>query len=205
MANLSTQELNFKFAKHNFFWIEIQSGDIVRRYKHGASEWYKEYEYYPNSTILKKEISVSNGKFYGFIVEKQGIKMWKTKVIKQYYSNGKIKSVETVCGNSNDPDNDIFCGKQYYYQENGNRLKILNYYVKTECGENYYNNIISEGLHGIQYFYHQNNKIASEDVYFLGVKHGWCYLFDTKGKMIEKQIWHNGIMSNNFKQSTAPK
>lgn len=196
-----SKELNFKFEKQNLFGIVIksQAKNIMRSYKFGFSEWFKESEYYDIAcTCLKKETVVSEGKYYGYLVTTNGIKIWKTKIIKQYYENKKLKSVETLCGNPNDSVEDFPCGKQYFYNEKGRRKKTLNYDCRFENDYNCYKKIVSEGLHGLQYFYNDNGKKEIIESYDLGKKHGWQNFYNDKSKLYKQEIWYNGTLSNTF-------
>ncbi len=195
---IQSPRTDFKFLKQNMFCIVIKSGNITRSYKHGTDEWFKECEYYNGTTNIKRQVVVSQGKLYGFGIERDGVKIWKTKVVTQYYENKKLKSIETFCGNANDNKNDILCGKQYYYRENGNRLRTLKYDCRFESNHKYYKKIISEGLHGLQYNYYENGKKESIESYYYGKKHNWQNFYDGKGKLIKQEIWYDGKLSNVF-------
>jgi antitoxin component YwqK of YwqJK toxin-antitoxin module len=101
-------------------------------------------------------------------------------------------------GEQNNNDCDVLCRTQYYYRENGSREKILNYHYARDCKANAYNIITSEGLHGVQKYFHDNNTISSNEIYFFGSKHGWQFIYNKDGKMTEKQIFYNGKLSNAF-------
>lgn len=56
----------------------------------------------------------------------------------------------------------------------------------------------SEGLHGRQFYSHNNNKIVSDESYLLGEKHGWHLFYDDKGKLVKKQYFNEGQLLNSI-------
>jgi hypothetical protein len=191
------------YVRLGLFNIKIKGENVTRFYKHNSKVWFKEIQYYEGTKQIKQITEVGKfnlfHKLNGFCVVDGKMIIFVNKKIKKYYQNGKIKSIELVGGEPNNDECDVLCGKQYYYRENGSREKILNYCYTRDYKVNEYNIIKSEGLHGVQLYYYDNNKIQSNEVYFLGSKHGWQFLYDKNGKLIEKQIFYDGRLSNVFK------
>lgn len=194
--------VNNHIIKIKFSYVKVKIGDITRFYKHGSKIWYKEIMYYEGTRKIKQITEIGGFTLFknlgGFCVVDGKMIVYVNKKIKQYYLNGKIKSIETVGGEPNSNTCDVLCGTQYYYRENGSREKILNYHYTRDCKSNAYNIITSEGLHGVQKYFHENNKISSNEIYFFGSKYGWQFMYDKNGKLIEKQIFYSGRLSNTF-------
>lgn len=184
------------------FDVKVKTENITRFYKHKSKTWHKEIQYYEGTRQIKQITEIGKFNFFhnlnGFCIVGDKMIIFVNKRIKQYYLNGKIKSIEIMGGEPNNNDCDVLCGKQYYYRENGSREKILNYYYTRNFELNSYNIVTSEGLHGVQKYFHDNNKIASNELYFLGSKHGWQCVYDKTGTQIERQIFYNNKMSNKF-------
>lgn len=197
-----TNRNKHRIIKLSYFGIEIKCQNIVRYYKHKSKEWYKEIEYYEGTRKIKQIIDVGIFTFfrnvYGFYLNGDEMVMWLTKKITKYWKNGKVMSIEIVGGEPNTNRSDMLCGKQYYYRENGSREKTLNYHFSKISVLNGCNIMESEGLHGRQLHYHDNNKIASDELYLLGEKHGWQLFYDDKGKLVKKQYFNEGQLLNSI-------
>lgn len=190
--------------KISFFHVKIKNKNFTRFYKHGSDHWYKEIEYYEGTKNTKQITEIGKFSIFhdlsGFCVVDNQMTVFVNKRIKKYYPNKKIKSIEIMGGEPNSNKCDVLCGKQYYYNKNGSRDKILNYHYTRETKTNSYNIIKSEGLHGEQKCFYDNGNIFSKEFYFLGVKHGWQYYYCRKGRAFRKEIYYSGKLSNIFEK-----
>lgn len=186
------------YTRRRLFCIEVITRECTRWYSYGSRNWYREDKYFDGTNKVKQRTYVSCSDIGGYFATQNSMIIWNKKVTTKFYSNGRTKSIETICCDCQNQNNckcNYFCGKQYYYHENGHKDKILNYLFFREYSCNSFNKISPQGQHGIQYNYNKNGKISKQEYYAFGTKHGWQNLYSERGHLKESQLYHNGVLS----------